>query len=839
MWTVAVAFMLWLSVSPGTADPGAWTLYITNDNCPDYTWGYTEEQTRQAFADIVRAHLDEMNRTDGQESWNQDRYNMAVTQEAICFVERCPEREAELVRRIKEGRVFVSPFLCNSLWAFHSTECAIRTLYPARRLQKKWGILIDVAEHIEEPSLPWGIAPILAGAGIRWLSVPFYNYDSGFGQLTNPPLFMLEGPDGSRLRVILDPWASNKASYMQGASILQKPESIMREWLPHYHDLGNVYPPRAILASGTHGDIAPHSGSQARGFADSIINCNAGGGSYPKLANATVPQFCEAVDRIESERPFLPTLRGCFGHSWDLWPVSLAKYAADMRQAERTYLAAETLLAIAASDRPAIREATRLDRERAEWCWAMLGDHAWNGNSEQNRRHNAQLRRDWDAEFMKLAARLLEQGWAAMDVRSDPQAVTVFNSLSFPRRGLVRVPVTQDINAVMTDGQPVPCQVVREGDERVLYFVSPEVPAFSFERFQLRSEQDVDAKADGLSAGAASLESRYYRLTIDTRTGGVASLIHKASGQELCVPGSRGVCQTLFFDGREHTLQNVKTEVVTSGPVLARVKVTGAVEGIEVTNCITVYDELDQVDFDLHIHKPVTTGEQRLCHIFPVVQGLAELRIETPGAVIRPRPQPQGDLLPGADTRRFAVQGFADASLPGGVGVTIAPLDAFALRMDLDPLTFEALGNDQNYREVAQDQDGVQDFRFRYVLCARTDGYRNSEAVAWSRSVATPLLSVQGIIPNERKAGPAIRLDGSRAIATCLKPADGDGSGGFILRVWETAGTSDPIRILLRGYSRAVTTDLLERDQGELPATDGRIETKVNPYGFCSIRLLP
>ena len=47
----------------GPTDPSAWTIYITNDNCPDYTWGLSEEQTRQAFADVVKGHLDEMQRT--------------------------------------------------------------------------------------------------------------------------------------------------------------------------------------------------------------------------------------------------------------------------------------------------------------------------------------------------------------------------------------------------------------------------------------------------------------------------------------------------------------------------------------------------------------------------------------------------------------------------------------------------------------------------------------------------------------------------------------------------------------------------------------------------------
>jgi len=837
-WARSVGVVLLLAGSAVAAaeatDPAQWTVYVTNDNCPDYTWGYTEEQTRQAFADIVRGHLDEMNRTDDQEPWNRDRYNMAVTQEAMCFVEKYPEREAELVRRIKEGRVFLSPFLCNSLWAFHSTECAIRVLYPARRLEAQWGIPMDVAEHIEEPSLPWGMASILAGAGIRWLSVPFYNYDSTFSRLKNPPLFVLEGPDGSRLRVILDPWASNKASYMQGASVLRSPASLTEEWLPHYVNLGESYPCHAILASGTHGDIAPHSGSQAHEFAQAIIRYNAGGGPHPKLINAALPQFCEAVDEAS-----LPTLRGCFGHSWDLWPVSLARYAADMREAERTYLAAETLLAVAAWDRPAVRDATRKDREQAEWCWAMLSDHAWNGTNEQNKRHNASLRKKWSEEFANLAAKLQAQGWAAAGLTPDAQAITVFNSLSFPRRGLVRVPVAHDVNAVMDEGRLIPCQTVREGDERVLYFVSPEIAAFSFRQFQLGRVPGAQAKATGLSAAAAGLENRGYRLTVDPETGGIANLIHKASGQELRTPGGHSLCQTVFFDGREHTLQNVKTEVVAEGPVLVRLRITGTVENIEVESYVTLYAELDHVDFDLRIHKPLTTQEQRLCQLFPVLRDGADLQIETPGAVLRPRFQPQGDLLPGADTRRFAVQGFVDVAVPGGTGVTIASFDAFVLRMDLDPLTFEVVGNDQNYREVTQDQDGVTVFRFRYALRAHTGGYENSRSLVWSRDAMTPLMSIPGVIPDERTTHPAIGLDPSRAIATCLKPADGDSEKGFILRLWEISGRPDAVRIGLKGYGRAVRTDLLERDQEELSITEGHIDAKVNPHGFCSLRLLP
>ena len=70
-----------------------------------------------------------------------------------------------------------------------------------------------------------------------------------------------------------------------------------------------------------------------------------------------------------------------------------------------------------------------------------------------------------------------------------------------------------------------------------------------------------------------------------------------------------------------------------------------------------------------------------------------DLRIETTAAILRPYAKPEGDLLPGADTRRFAVQGFVDCSPPGRVGVTLAPLDAYMLRLDQDVPAFEALGS--------------------------------------------------------------------------------------------------------------------------------------------------
>jgi len=812
-------------------DDAEWTVFISQDNCPDYTWGLTESQVRQALADLVKGHLDQMRKTDAQPPENRDRYNATVAQEVLCFIEKYPDRKAELIARVKEGRLCVSPFLCNNTWAFNDVEGFLRTLYPARRLAREWGVAFEVALHSEEPSLPWGVASLLAGAGVRWLCVPFYNYDSTFGGLTNPPLFIYAGPDGRTIRVRLDPWASNAYSYTEGQQLLNQPGDIAARWLPHYRQLGPAYPLRATLASGTHGDISLGSGGQAAEFADKIMRYNSGSGAHPKLVNSTLALFCQAVDEVQARQPFMKTLRGCFGHSWDVWPVACARYAAGMREGERALLGAEALLAAAGRGDEKLRAATAPARERAEWCLAMLSDHAWNGTDEKNKKHNAGLRKVWNEELNKTAQQLQGLAWQAA---ADPGAgggLAIFNPLSLPNRGLVRVPapaVGAEIG-VQSGGKAFPTQQV-DG----FWFIALKVPGFGFA--QAVSGPVAHQAEIHLRATDTELEGPFYRLQADPKTGGITSLIHKASGKEFVAAG-KPLFQMVYHDGKDHTLENVRHVVASNGPVLAKWQATGDLPNATVTTYVTLYAELDRVDFEVIVKKKPNKAQERLCHVFNVLDANATLRIETNGAVIGPRPQPEGDLLPGADTRRFAVQGFVDAESEG-LGVTIVPLDAFVLRRDLDGLCFEALGNDQNYRESVQDQNGEEEFRFRYSLRARTGTYQGPETFAFARSAAMPLLVTRGKIKPELLA-PPVTVDPARAIATCFKPADEAAAGGCILRLWETAGRTGPLTLEVPGFKRVLLCDLLEADQKELPVAGGKVEVVLPGHGFACLRLLP
>jgi hypothetical protein len=785
------------------------------------------------MAELVRAHLDEMARTDGEPEATRGRYTMAVTNEALAFLERYPGRRDELVRRLREGRITLSPFLANTLWGFQSEEAFLRSLYPARRLEREWGVPIDVAHHTELPSLPWGVATLLAGAGVRWVAVPFLEYDTEWGGLAVPPLFVLEGPDGGRVRVALDAWASRRHGYTQARALLEDPKRLAAEWLPRFEALGEAYPLRDILALGTHGDLDSRSPGEVERLAAAVRAANAREGAPARLRNATLAGFCRAIDAAEARRPFLVTVRGDLGHSWEAWPVSLAAHAAAGREAEREMLAAEALAALAGGD--ALASATRVARERAEWHWAMLGDHAWNGADDANRRENAALRRRWAAELQAAARDLAEQAWSAAGLVDRSDAVTLFNPTAQPRRDVVRFPLPPGRSKREVrgpDGRAVPSQLVLEGNQAVLYFVPPALSGFETTTLGLAS--GGAPLPTPLGATATGLDGPFYRLTVDPRTGGLASLVHKPEGRELAVAGPRTIGQTVYFDGREAPATDVQSDVETVGPVLARLHVSYRTGPAETDLFVTLYSGVDRVDFDYRVHKDPSPLEERLVHAFPVVPAGATLRLDTPGAVVRPRFAPEGDLVAGANSRRFAVQGFADASSSEG-GVTLASLDAFLLRADLEPLSFEALGSDQNFKEVSKDQGGAAEFRFRYSLWAHSGDHEGAGAFAWSRSAAMPIEARRGRLSRALAPGPAV--DPARAISLALKPPDDASRGGVVLRLRETAGRTGPLTIQVPRWRRAVRLDLLEREQGELPIVDGRLRLDLPAHAFAAVRL--
>jgi hypothetical protein len=164
----------------------------------------------------------------------------------------------------------------------------------------------------------------------------------------------------------------------------------------------------------------------------------------------------------------------------------------------------------------------------------MLGDHAWNGTDEANRRENATRRRAWADALVDAARDLYGRAWAAAGLQDRSDAVTLFNPTSLSRQDVVRFalpPGTRARAVLGADGAMLASQRVTEGEQAVLYFVPPRLGAFATAALGLATGGPPPPTA--LVATPTTLEGPFYRLTVDPRTGGLASAVHKPTGREL------------------------------------------------------------------------------------------------------------------------------------------------------------------------------------------------------------------------------------------------------------------------------------------------------------------
>jgi Glycosyl hydrolases family 38 C-terminal beta sandwich domain len=808
-----------------------WKIYISHDCCNDFTWGNDEASTRDNLAEMLRAHLDAMTATDLEHPDERDHYTLTTFIEAVCFLEKYPDRKPELVRRALEGRLTLSPWLCNTLWGSMSVEGQLRAMSAARRLEIETGVPINAGNHSEMPSLPLGAVTILAGAGVDWVCVPWLLYDTVYKTLDTPPVFGHLGPDGSRVNFIFDQYASARGLYIQGLKILQGPETIP-EWTTHYESLGDQYPMRAFFAAGTHHDLFPEVRHQVPDLNAKLKAINAlegqKQGASVRLVNASLGRFVSEVGRPAVEK--LPLESRSFGISWEAWPVGLAKIMADARLAEREYYDNETLLAFATlpnQDQHSQEfEYTEAARKRGDDVIAMLGEHAWNGMDERSHRINQHLRRNWVGELRMLGETLRVRALRYVTLEVQDQ-MTLFNPLGHARGGIVRAPASSVNYSVSQDWTPLIQQTVLEGKTWTRVFVAPEVSAFGVQA--LHRSNPLPTFPHG-TASEHRAENTHFKLEFDRERSGLSSLVHRASGAELRV-GPRNIGETVWWAGREHPLRVTGHEVLAHGPVLTRIAQYASAPGLEITTLVTVYPAFDHVDLEVRIHKTQFERLERVTQVFPVGAADAIPVVQTPGALIRLALAPAGDLHPGADQSRIASDGFVQTTHPNGL-VSVANLESFLLRPDLEPLSFECLGNDQNAAEVSHDQGGERDFCFRYRLRFDPAGTPIGNVARWAAEFQHPLMLLEGAANF-----PAVQIqpDSTRTVSQALKPAlDGR---GLILRVWEVSGSGEPVQVNVRGFSSVSVCDLLERDLLTLEIGDDVVRVPIRGWGFAAIRL--
>ncbi|MBP3645585.1 MAG: alpha-mannosidase [Clostridia bacterium] len=159
----------------------------------------------------------------------------------------------------------------------------------------------------------------------------------------------------------------------------------------------------------------------------------------------------------------------------------------------------------------------------------------------------------------------------AMKALTEGEGVTVFNSLSFDRTGLVYLPAEYENGAVTTDGEPVPVQKTESG---VLAHVTvPSMGAVSLLPAELAAETETACAV--LTENGAVLENEIVRVELNAR-GEVTSFIDKETGREFADGAMNRLLMykdvPRLFDAWDIDSNYIQQPVDISEPVILTVK---------------------------------------------------------------------------------------------------------------------------------------------------------------------------------------------------------------------------------------------------------------------------
>ena len=156
----------------------------------DREWLYDFQETRMFLVEFMDKLLDIFNQYPEYKTYLLDSQTVPIED----YLEIRPERKNELIRRIKEKRLFIGPWYTLPEEHLVNGESLVRNLLTGHRVADKYGGIMKVGYSPFSYGQASQMPQIYLGFGID--TILFYH---GIVPEEAPSEFIFEGPDGSRL----------------------------------------------------------------------------------------------------------------------------------------------------------------------------------------------------------------------------------------------------------------------------------------------------------------------------------------------------------------------------------------------------------------------------------------------------------------------------------------------------------------------------------------------------------------------------------------------------------------------------------------------------------------
>lgn len=665
-----------------------WTIYVYAHSHVDI--GYTSLQS--VVEDTHKRNMMEAiklgKRTEGYPEGARYRWNTEASWQVERYLKSAtPRQKEELFDGIRRGYVNVDASYCNVNTSVCADEELGELLRCSREIAGQTGCPSDVFVQTDVPGMSWGVVPVLAQSGARYvLALPNESARTGRARDLDHAPFWWVGPDGTSKVLFCQPYDYIRGVFKMRAVLAAHPDwdwnnkmrisqipAVYRTEAPrdNFIDgyLANIlpvlerspaYPYDIFFVTWSMIDNSPLDAD----LADAVKSWNEEY-AFPRLIISSAHDMFQAFERKYGDQ--LPVRRGDFTEYWTDGVGSAARYTGMNRVAAERLIQTETLWAMLHRD----HAAPRADFDEA-WRNVMLGsEHTWGaGNTAPESYFQQETWRVKEGYFLEADSRSKSMLAAALApvAALDGDTIAVFNTLSWSRSGLVSLP--ENSGDLRDDaGNCVPVQKLSSGET---VFFAEDVPAFGSRNYTQYTGM-VSRSGQRIAAGDHVLTNALVTVSLDPTTGDIASIKDRAGFEYV-----NGAANTYrYLRGGDAPTKasgpgDVRMFVKEDGPLVASILVESKAEGCDaLTREIRLIAGQPQVEVDNTLHKVATRSKEGVHFGFAFNVPEPRTRMDIPWGVV----EVEKDQFPEGNRNWITFQRWLDIS-GSACGVTWCSLDA-------------------------------------------------------------------------------------------------------------------------------------------------------------------
>jgi hypothetical protein len=658
-----------------------WKVYVLHHTHLDIGYTHVQSEVLDRQIQHLRRATELARQTAGYSTEARFRWNPEGLWAVEAFLNRADDEQRDaLLAAVRAGSIGLDALYANHLTALCRPEELFEVLHCARRLRTDYDLTIDSAMISDIPGYTWGLIPVLAQSGIRYLSLgpnrahrigrtlaawgdrPFY-WRSPCGQ--HRVLCWMAGQGYAwfhgTARTTEDFGGRTLRSAFDGRRLLAYLSQLEQDHYPYdfvqlrYNIDTDNGPPDSCLP-----DLV-------RAWNEKYVS--------PQLVLTTTHEMFEDFEQRYGDS--IPTVRGDFTPYWEDGAASSARETAWNRAAAERLVQAETLWALL---HPTAFPISAFD---SAWRNVVLFDEhtwgSWNSISEpkspfteqqwETKRQFAMEARNQSRGLLNTAAVHLARAQETAD------RFAVFNTSSWPRSEVLILPADAGRPGDrVTDqgGKPVPSQRLRTGELAVLV---GEVPALAAAVYNLSAGQTHSG--DEVRVSGTTLSNGLLTVDVDPITGVIGNLRHRDIDSNLVDRSKEaGLGAYLYVAGRDpkqpQREEPLSVEVIERGPLVASVKVESQAPGCKhLTREVRLMAGADHVDLITTLDKEAVYDPEAVYLAFPFAIPEPQVRVDVAWGIMRP----EADQLPGACRNYFTAQRWVDVSNDRH-GITLATIDA-------------------------------------------------------------------------------------------------------------------------------------------------------------------